>query len=126
MAQFGEKKVLFQYESATAHTLALAMAKLVKLGYKLLPMHFIRQIWPCGHSIVSKLEKVVTRQKFESDEYFITDTGAHFAVLHKNYFPKEEKKLEHRWVNRMELNGDNIKNKSPFLQNFRFRFSFVC
>jgi len=41
-----KKKVLFHHDIATAHTSALAKAKLVELGYELLRIHHILQIWP--------------------------------------------------------------------------------
>jgi len=40
-----KKKVLFHHDNAPVHTSALAKAKLVELGYELLP-HHILLIWP--------------------------------------------------------------------------------
>jgi len=45
-AELQKIKVLFHHDNAPAHTSALAKAKLVELGYELLPIHHILQIWP--------------------------------------------------------------------------------
>ena len=57
-----KKKMLFHYDNAPAHTSAVATAKLVELGYKLLPHPpYSPDLALCDFFFVSKLEKVTRR-----------------------------------------------------------------
>ena len=96
--------MLFHHDNAPAHTSAVVTAKLVELGYELLPHPpYSPDLAPCDFFLVPNLKKSVAGQKFESNEEVIAATEAYFANLQKTYFPDVLKKLEHRWVKCIEL-----------------------
>ena len=122
MATFS-KKMPFHHDNAPAHTSAFATAKLVELGNELRCLiHRILQIWSLATFFSFQTEKVIRRQKFESNEEVIAATEAYFADLQKTCFSNGLKKLEHHWVKCIELKGAMLRNKSPLLQNFHFSF----
>ncbi len=85
------------------------MAKLVELGYKLLPHPlYSPDLAPCDFFLFPNLKKSLAGQKFESNEVIVT-TEAYFSDLEKTYFSDGLKKLEHRWVKRINLKGDYVE-----------------
>jgi len=106
-----KKKVLFHHENAPAHTSALAKAKLVELGYELLPHPpYSQELAPFGFFLFPSLKKSLAGQKFASNEEVVAATEAYFADFEKTYFSDGLKKLEHRWVKCIDI------------QHFRFSF----
>jgi len=87
---------------------ALAKAKLVELGYELLP-HPPYSPDPCDFCLFSNLKKSLAGQKFASNEEVVAATEAYFADLEKTYFSDGLKKLEHRWVKCIELKEDYVE-----------------
>jgi len=105
-----KKKVLFHHDNAPAHTSALAKAKLVELGYKLLPhLPYSPDFAPCDFFLFPNLKKSLAGQKFASNENVVAATEAYFADLEKSYFSDGLKKLEHRWVKCFKLKGDYVE-----------------
>ena len=79
---------------APAHTSAVATAKLVELGYELLPHPpYSPDLAPCDFFCVSKLKKSLARQKFESNEEVIAATETYFADFPKTCFSYALKKM---------------------------------
>jgi len=74
--------VLFHHDNAPTHTSALAKAKLVELGYELLPQNFA----PCVFLLFPNLKNSLAGQKFASNEEVVAATVAYFADLEKTYF----------------------------------------
>jgi len=73
-----KKKVIFHHDNAPAHTFALAKAKLVKLGYELLPHSpYSPDLAPCY-----------------LNEEVVAATEAYFADLEKSDSSDGLKKLE--------------------------------
>jgi len=57
-AHLAKKKVIFHHDNATAHTSALAKAKLVELGYELLPHPpYSPDLAPCDFLLFPNLKK---------------------------------------------------------------------
>ena len=77
---------------------AVITAKLVELGYELLPHPpYSPDLAPCDFFLFPNLKKSLTGQKFESNEKVIAATDTYFADLQKTCFSGGLKKLEHRW-----------------------------
>lgn len=110
-AYLAKKKVLIHHDKTpVANTYADATAKLIELGYKLLPHPlYSPDLASCDFFLFPNLKKSFVRQKFESNEETITTTEAYFAVLQKTYFYDGLKKLEHRWVKCIKLKGDYVE-----------------
>jgi len=105
-----KKKVLFHNDNAPAYTSALAKAKLVELGYDLLPHPpNSPDLDPYDFFMFPNLKKSLAGQKFASNEEVVAAPGAYFADLEKPYFLDGLKKLEHRWVKCIELKGDYVE-----------------
>ena len=105
-----KKKVLFHHDNAPAHTSVVATAKLVELGYELLPHSpYSPDLAPCDFFLFPNLKKSLAGQKFESNEEVIAATETYFADLQKMNFSDGLKKLEHRWVKCIELKGDYVE-----------------
>jgi len=99
--------MLFHHDNALAHTSALSKAKLVELGYELLPHPpNTPDLAPCDFFLFPNLKKSLAGQKFASNEEVVAATEAYFADLKKTYFSDRLKKWEHRWVKCIELKGD--------------------
>jgi len=105
-----KNKVLFHHDNAPAHTSALAKAKLVELGYELLPHPpYSPDLAPCDLFLFPNLKKLLAGQKFASNKEVAAATEAYFADLEKTYFSDGLKKLEHRWVKCIKLKGDYVE-----------------
>ena len=105
-----QKKVLFHHDNTPAHTSAVATAKLIELGYELLPHPpYSPDLAPCEFFLFPNLKKSLAGQKFESNEEVIAAMEAYFADLQETYFSDGLKKLEHRWVKCIELKGDYVE-----------------
>jgi len=103
------KKVLFHHDNAPAHTSAHAKAKLVELGYDLLPHPpYSPDFAQCDFFLFPNLKKSLAEQKFASNKEVVDATEAYFAGLEKTYFSDGLKKLEYRWVKCIELKGDYV------------------
>ena len=77
-----KKKVLFHHDNALAHTSAVATAKLVELGYELLPYPpYSPDLAACDFFLFLNLKKSLAGQKFESNEEVIAAMEAYFADL---------------------------------------------
>jgi len=82
-----KKKVLFHHDNAPAHTSALAKAKLVELGYELLPHPpYFPGLAPCVFFLFPNLKNSLAGQKFASNEEVVAATEAYFADLEKTSF----------------------------------------
>jgi len=102
--------VLFHHDNAPAHTSVLAKAKLVELGYELLPHpQYSLDLAPCDFFLFPNLKKSHAGHKFASNGEVVAATEVYFADLEKTYFSDGLKKLEHRWVKCIELKGDYVK-----------------
>jgi len=100
--------VLFHHDNAPAHTSVLAKAKLVELGYELLPHPpYYPDLALCDLFLFPNFVSLAG-QKFASNEEDVAATEAYFADLEKTYFSDGLKKLEHRWVKCIELKGDYV------------------
>jgi len=96
-----KKKVLFHHDNAPAHISALAKAKLVELGYELLPHPpYSPDVAPCDFFLFPNLKKSLAEQKLASNEEVVAATEAYFADLEKTYFSDGLKKLEQGQVYR--------------------------
>ena len=105
-----KKKIPFHHDNTPAHTYTVATAKLVELGYELLPHPpYSPDLVPCNSFLFPNLKKLLAGEKFESNEEVISATEAYFADLQKTYFSDWFKKLEHHWVKCVELKGDYVE-----------------
>ena len=105
------------------HDNAPATAKLVELGYELLPhLPYSPDLAPCDFFLFPNLKKSLAGQKFESNQEVIAVTEAYFADLQKTYFSDGLKKLEHRWVKCIELKGDYVEKKIATFPKLSFLF----
>jgi len=69
LPHLGKKKVLFHHDNAPAHTSALAKAKLVALGYELLPHPpYSPDLAPCDFFLFPNLKMSLVGQKFASND----------------------------------------------------------
>jgi len=103
-------ELLFYHNNAPANTSALAKAKLVELGYELLPHPpYSPDLAPCDFFLLPSLKKSFAGQKFAPNEEVVAATETYFADLEEPYFSVGLKKLEHRWVKFIELKGDYVE-----------------
>ena len=100
----------FHHDNVPANTSVVATAKLVELGYELLPHPpYSPDLAPCDFFLFPNFKKSLAGQKFESNEEVIAATEVDFAELQKTYFSEGLKKLAHRWVQCIELKGDYVE-----------------
>lgn len=105
-----KKKVLFHHDNVPAHTCAVATAKLVELGYEVVPHSaYSPDLAPSDFFLFPNLKKSLAGQKFESNAEVIAATEAYFAAQEKTYFSDGIKKLEDCWVKCIELKGDYVE-----------------
>ncbi|KMQ82022.1 mariner transposase, partial [Lasius niger] len=94
-----KKKILFHHDNAPAHTAAIAMAKIVKLQYELLPHPpYSPDLAPCDFFLFPNMKKWLGGKRFASNEEIIAETNAYFAAFENSYFLEGLKKLENRWA----------------------------
>lgn len=99
------KKMPFHHDNAPAHSSAFVTAKLVDLGYEILPhAPYSPDLAPCDFFLFPNMKKWLGGQRFHSNTEVITETEAYFADLQESYFLEGIKKLEHRWTKCIELN----------------------
>ena len=68
------------HDNAPAHTSAIVTAKLVELGYELLPHSpYSPDLAPCDFFLFPNLKKSLAGQKFESNEEAIAVMEPYFA-----------------------------------------------
>jgi len=105
-----KKKVLFYRDNASAHSSAIATAKLVELCYELLshPLYSL-DLAPCDFYLFPNMKKWLGGKRFTSHEEFIAETEAYFAEFDKLYFLNDIKMLEYRWTKCIELKEDYIE-----------------
>lgn len=104
------KKLLFHHDNAPAHSSHIATAKLVELGYELLPHPpYSPDLAPCDFFLFPNLKKSLAGKKFSSNEEVITAAEAYFADLPGSYYKNGLMKLEDRWVKCIELKGDYVE-----------------
>ena len=102
--------MLFHHDNAPAHTSVAATAKLVELGYELLPHPpYSPDLAPWDFSFFPNLNKSLAGRKFESDGEVTTPTEVYFADLQKTCFSNGLKKLYHRRVRYIELKGNHVE-----------------
>lgn len=105
-----KKKVLFHHDNAPAHSSHVATAKLVELGYEVLPHPpYSPDLAPCDFFLFPNFKKWLGGQRFASNEEVIAATEAYFAEFDKSYFSEGLKKLEHRWAKCIDLKGDYVE-----------------
>lgn len=110
-----KKKVLFHHDNAPAHISAIVKAKMVDLGYELLPHSQYSPDLPHGFFFVFKLQKVLRRAKIRVEWRAHCCTEACFVDLERMYFPDRLKKLECRWVKCIELRADYVEKHKRIL-----------
>ena len=72
--------MLFYHDNAPAHTSAVVTAKLVELGYELLPHPpYSPDVAPCDFFLFPNLKKSLAGQKFASNEEVIAATQVYLA-----------------------------------------------
>ncbi|XP_042317754.1 uncharacterized protein LOC121927857 [Sceloporus undulatus] len=109
MRKLSAQWVLFHHDNAPAHTSAV-MAKLVELGYELLPHGlYSPDLAPCDFFLFPNLKKSLAENRFGSNEEVIAAMEAYFTDLGKTYVSDGLKKLEHRWAKCIELKGDYVE-----------------
>ena len=115
--------MFFHHDNATARTSAVAMVKMIKLGYELQPHPpYSPDLAPCGFFLFPNLKKSLAGQKFELNEEVIVATEAYFTDLQKTCFSNGLKKLEHRWVKCVELKRDYVEKYIATFLKFLFFF----
>lgn len=105
-----KKKILFHHDNAPAHSSAIATAKLVELRYEVLPHPpYSPDLAPCDFFLFPNMKKWLGGKRFASNEEVIAETEAYFAEFEKSYYLDGLKKLEHRWIKCIELQGDYVE-----------------
>lgn len=100
------KKVLFHHDNAPAHSSRIANAKLVELGYEVVPHPpYSPDLAPCDFFLFTNMKTWLGGKRFTSNEEVIAATKAYFAEFPKSYFSEGLKKLEHRWEKCIALQG---------------------
>ena len=79
--------MLFHHDNAPDLASVVATAKLVELGYELLPHPpYSPDLAPCDFFLFPNLKKSLAGQKCESNEEVIVATETYFADLQKTCF----------------------------------------
>ncbi|EGI69773.1 Mariner Mos1 transposase, partial [Acromyrmex echinatior] len=96
--------------NASAHSSAVATAKLVELHYELLPHPpYSPDLAPCDFFLFPNLKKWLGGKKFTSNEQVIAETEAYFAEFDKSYFSEGLQKWQKRWEKCILLKGDYVE-----------------
>ncbi|QQP41991.1 Putative DD34D transposase [Caligus rogercresseyi] len=105
-----KKKVLFHQDNAPCHKSLKTTAKLIELGFELLPHPpYSPDLAPSDYWLFAELKKVLRGRKFRSDNDVIAETEEYFEGLEKSFFAGGIEKLEKRWNKCIDLKGDYIE-----------------
>ena len=104
-----KKRIIFHQDNAPCHKSMKTMAKLSKLGYKLL-LHppYSPDLAPGDYWLFADLEKMLQGKIFGSNEEVIAETEAYFEAKDKSFYKHGIEKLEKRWNDCIALKGDYI------------------
>lgn len=108
--RLAHKKVLFHHDNAPAHASAIVAAKLLEIGFQLVPHPpYSPDLAPSDYYLFPNLKKWLAGQRFCSNEEVIAKTNGYFADLDRSYYSEGIKKLQHRWTKCIGLKGDYIE-----------------
>ena len=103
------KKILFDQHNAPAHTSAVLMAKVHKIGFKLLPYPpYPPDLAPFGFFLFPNLKIWLGGKRFPSNEKVIAAADEYIKGFEISYLSEEIKKLEERWNKCAEVEGDCV------------------
>ena len=104
------KNILFHQDNAPAHTSAVSMTKVHKLGFKLLPhLPYSPDLVPSHFFLFPNLKIWLGGKRFSSDEEVIAAVDEYLKGFETSYFSEEIKKLEERWIKCVEVEGDYVE-----------------
>ena len=97
------------------------MAKFHELRYELLPdPPYSPHLAPSDYFLFSNLKKWLGEKRFYSNDEIISQTNTYFEDLDKFYFLEGIQKLEKRWTEYIQLEGDCTKKKITFIKKPSF------
>jgi len=103
------KKILFHHDNAPAHSSGVVAAKLMELGFQLVPHPpFSPDLAPSDYYLFPNMKKWLAGRRFYSNEEVIAETNAYFAELCQSYYSEGINKLEQRWTKCISLKGDYV------------------
>jgi transposase len=103
--RLAHKKILF-YHKALAHSSGVVAAKLMELGFQLVPHPpYSPDLAPSDYYLFPNMKKWLARRS-DSNEEVIVETNAYFAELCQSYYSEGINKLEQRWTKCISLKGD--------------------
>lgn len=104
-----KKKVLFHQDNAPCHKSMKTMAKLNELRFELL-CHppYSPDLAPSDYWLFADLKRMLQGKKFGSNEEVITEVEAYFANKDKSFYEKGIKKLEERWTQCINCEGEYL------------------
>jgi histone-lysine N-methyltransferase SETMAR len=81
------KKILFHHDNAPAHTYTVVAAKLMELGFQLVPHPpYSPDLAPSDYYLFSNMKKWLAGIRFYSNEEVIAETNAYFTELCQSYY----------------------------------------
>jgi len=108
--RLAHKKVLFHHDNAPAHTSAVVAAKLMEIGFRLVPHPpYSPDLAPSDYYLFPNMKKWLAGKRFYSNEEVIAETNAYFTNLDKSYYSEGINKLEQRWTKCISLKGDYVE-----------------
>lgn len=104
------KGVLFHQDNASAHTSAVAMAKIHQCGFELVPHPpYSPDLAPSDFHLFPKLKKHLGGQRFSSTEEVVAAVTEYFADQDETFYQTGIMALQHRWTKCRNLQGDYVE-----------------
>lgn len=102
------KKVLFH--QASAHTSAVAVAKIHELQFELVDHPpYSPDLSPSDFFLFPKLKLWLGGQRLSSNEEIVSSVDAYFVEQEADYYLEGLKRLEHHWRKCIDLKGDYVE-----------------
>lgn len=104
-----KKKPLFHQDNAPCHKSLKTMAKMHELGFELLPHPpYSPDLAPSDYWLFADLKRMLQGKRFRSDEEVIAETEAYFEAKNKSFYQAGIEKLEKRWTDCINLEGNYV------------------
>jgi histone-lysine N-methyltransferase SETMAR len=108
--RLAHKKILFHHDNAPAHSSGVVAAKLMELGFQLIPHPlYSLDLAPSDYYLFPSMKKWLAGRRFYSNEEVNAEMNAYFAELCQSYYSEGMNKLEQCWTKCISLKGDYVE-----------------
>jgi histone-lysine N-methyltransferase SETMAR len=97
MSTNGPQKILFHHDNAPTYFSGVVAAKLMELGFQLVPHPpYSPDLAPLDYYLFPNMKKRLAGRRFYSNKEVIVEMNSYFAQLCQSYYSKRINKLEQR------------------------------